>query len=239
MNLKPVSSVILLSGGLDSSANLAFACAEGGVALALHADYGQKAETSEWRAASRLAEYYGVKLEKLDLRWLGALGGSSLTENARAVPTLQTSELDTLPKIRETAQAVWVPNRNGVLIQAAAAYAERLGAKRVVVGFNREEATTFPDNTQDFLERSTRALELSTANGVEVFCYTTAWDKREIIENLKRLTKRFPHELVWSCYHSGENPCGRCESCGRRARALAAAGVVVHAARGEKAEEGA
>jgi len=222
-----VPSVILLSGGLDSSANLAFACARDTAVLALHADYGQRAEASEWKAAERLAAYYGVRLEKLDLRWLGALGGSSLTERARAVPELAASELDELPRIRETAQAVWVPNRNGVLIQAAAAYAERLGARRVVVGFNREEATTFPDNTQDFLERSTHALELSTRNGVEVHCYTTAWDKTEIIENLKSLPKRFPHELVWSCYHSGEAPCGKCESCGRRARALASAGIEV------------
>ena len=225
LNSSPVSSVVLLSGGLDSSANLAFACARDRVSLALHVDYGQRAEASEWKAAKKLAEYYGVKLEKLDLRWLGALGGSSLTETSREIPTLEHAELDTLPKIRETAKAVWVPNRNGVLIQAAAAYAERMGAKRVVVGFNREEATTFPDNTQDFLERSSHALELSTQNGVAVFCYTTAWDKQEIIEELKKLPKRFPHELVWSCYHSGETPCGKCESCGRRARALAAAGI--------------
>src|SRR5690606_31317486 len=126
---------------------------------------------------------------------------------------------------QETAKAVWVPNRNGVLINIAAAYVERFRARRVVVGFNREEATTLPDNSEAFLEQATRSLSFSTLNGVEVFCYTTRMNKVEICERLKKLEKRFPHELVWSCYHSGSEPCGRCESCGRHARALDEAGV--------------
>lgn len=218
-------TVLLLSGGLDSSANLAFACEYDHVVLALHIDYGQRAEASEWKSAKLLAEYYGVKLERLDLGWLGHLGGSSLTDSSQTVPTLAHSELDDLPKIQATAKSVWVPNRNGVLIQTAAAYAERMGATRVVVGFNREEATTFADNSEEFLSKSTAALALSTRTGVEVHCYTTRWDKVEIVEQLKKLPKRFPHELVWSCYHSGEAPCGKCESCGRHDRALLAAGL--------------
>lgn len=214
-----VPSVILLSGGLDSSANLAFAVERDAVALALHVDYGQRAENAEWRAAQKLSAYYGVRLERLDLRWIGALGGSSLTDRAQAVPELARGELDAMPIITESAKRVWVPNRNGVLINAAAAYAERMGAQRVLVGFNREEATTFPDNSQAFLEQATRALGYSTANGVEVFCYTTAMDKREIVAALRGLARPFPFELVWSCYHDGEAMCGKCESCGRFARA--------------------
>jgi 7-cyano-7-deazaguanine synthase len=218
-------SVVLLSGGLDSSANLAFAVERDTVVLALHVDYGQRAESPEWRASRAIAEYYGVKIERIEIPWLGALGGSSLTDRSRSVPELQTSELDTLSKIQVSAKSVWVPNRNGVLLNLAASYAERFGAKRVVVGFNREEATTFPDNSQAFLDRTTQAFAYSTANGVEAFCYTTAMDKTEICEALKTLKRPFPHAFVWSCYHAGAEPCGRCESCGRHDRALRAAGV--------------
>lgn len=220
-------SVVLLSGGLDSAANLAFAAERDTVVLALHVDYGQRAAAPEWRASQALGDYYGAKVERLALPWLGALGGSSLTDKSRDVPELRANELDLLPKIQETARAVWVPNRNGVLLNVAAAYAERFRAKRVVVGFNREEATTFPDNSQAFLDQTTRAFSYSTANGVEVFCYTTAMDKTEICERLKHLARPFPHHLVWSCYHAGAAPCGRCESCGRHDRALKAAGFEV------------
>src|SRR5205823_1669670 len=162
--------------------------------LALTIRYGQRAADREVRAARELCEYYGVSHQILDLSWLGALGGSSLTQSSLSVPELKTSELDDLSVIQDTAKSVWVPNRNGVFINVAAAWAERRGAKRVVVGFNREEATTFPDNSIDFLNRSTRSLELSTANHVEVFCYTAAWDKREIVRELEKLSKPFPFE---------------------------------------------
>ncbi|MFL5813030.1 MAG: 7-cyano-7-deazaguanine synthase QueC [Bdellovibrionia bacterium] len=213
-------SVILLSGGLDSTANLAFACEYDEPVLALTIRYGQRAAEREVIAARGLCEYYGVEHQVMDLSWLGALGGSSLTQSSMSVPELKTSELDDLSVIQDTAKSVWVPNRNGVFINVAAAWAERRGAKRVVVGFNREEATTFPDNSIDFLNRSTRSLELSTANHVEVFCYTAAWDKREIVRELEKLSKPFPFEKVWSCYMGGETACGKCESCQRLSRAL-------------------
>lgn len=214
-------SVILLSGGLDSAANLALCHVHDEPVLALTADYGQRAARPEWEAAEALSRHYGVPHERVDLRWLGALGGSSLTQlEGEPVPRLTTDQLDDVAVTRESAKSVWVPNRNGVLISVAAAYAERLGATRLVVGFNREEAATFPDNSKDFLERATRALALSTANQVAVHCYTVELDKREIVERLIREAPGFPYESLWSCYLGEIRPCGLCESCRRLARAL-------------------
>ena len=215
------ATVVLLSGGLDSAANLALCFERDEPVLALTADYGQRAAQREIEAARDLAGHYGVRHETVDLRWLGALGGSSLTDSDRLIPELGQAELDALPRIRETARAVWVPNRNGVLIQLAAAYAEVLGVGRVLVGFNREEGATFPDNTQEFLDASTAALRFSTREGaVAVHSYTTALDKREIVAQLRRLARPFPFEKVWSCYHGGPKACGKCESCQRFKRAV-------------------
>ncbi|MBL7715404.1 MAG: 7-cyano-7-deazaguanine synthase QueC [Bdellovibrionales bacterium] len=212
-------SVVLLSGGLDSSANLAIACEREPVELALTCDYGQKAAKKEIEAAGRLAQYYGVRHQILDLTWLGRLGGSSLTSESK-VPEIGAHQLDTGSIIRETAKQVWVPNRNGVLINVAAAFADRLGAGRVIVGFNREEAATFPDNSLEYLNRCSDALALSTANGARVFCYTTSMTKIEIVAELRRLKKPFPFDRIWSCYLGGEQPCGTCESCQRLKRAM-------------------
>jgi 7-cyano-7-deazaguanine synthase len=217
-----VRSVVLLSGGLDSAANLAFCAERDEPVLALTVDYGQRAFEPELRAARALSAHYGVKHEALELKWLGALGGSSLTSPSQAVPEVAAELLDDARVTQASAKAVWVPNRNGVLINAAAAYAERLQASRVVVGFNAEEAATFPDNSGAYLEAATRALGYSTASGsVSVHCYTTEWNKRRIVSELRSLGREFPFGLVWSCYHGGEKPCGACESCRRFARALA------------------
>lgn len=213
-------SVILLSGGLDSSANLAI-CAERDMpVLALTVDYGQRAAIPEIEASRRLCAHYGVRHETVDLRWLGALGGSGLTDIRGEVPEVAENRLDDRATTEASAKAVWVPNRNGVLINVAAAWAETLGASRVVVGFNREEAATFPDNTTEFLDQASRALGYSTANGVGVFSYTDAMDKREIVAAARGLPDPLPFDLVWSCYHAGPQRCGRCESCRRFERAL-------------------
>jgi 7-cyano-7-deazaguanine synthase len=214
-------SVVLLSGGLDSAANLALCAERDEPVLALTVDYGQRAFEPELRAARALCELYGVRHERLDLRWLGALGGSSLTAREQAVPDVATHLLDDARTTQASAKAVWVPNRNGVLINAAASYAERLGASRVVVGFNAEEAVTFPDNSGEFLKRASDALAYSTAGGtVSVHCYTTEWDKKRIVAELRALPSPFPFERIWSCYHGGDRPCGACESCRRLTRAL-------------------
>lgn len=213
-------SVVLLSGGLDSSANLAFCREHDEPVLALTARYGQRAQDREVAAAQKLCAHYEVEHAVLELPWLGAIGGSSLTESRMELPNLKRNELDDRVVTEKSAKSVWVPNRNGILINAAAAYAEKLDAHRVVVGFNVEEASTFPDNSEEFLKRATRSLEYSTSNQVEVYCYTTELNKRQIVRELRALSRKFPFELLWSCYQGGETPCGRCESCQRQARAL-------------------
>jgi 7-cyano-7-deazaguanine synthase len=186
----------------------------------LTADYGQRAAKQELQAARNLSRYYGVRHEEISLPWLGKLGGSSLTDSAISIPQLNPHQLDDLTVTQQSARAVWVPNRNGVLINLAAAFAERVGAEQVVVGFNREEATTFPDNSLEFLEKSTEALRLSTATSVRMRSYTVNWDKKEIVAELKKLAKPFPFDMVWSCYFGADRPCGECESCQRFKRAI-------------------
>lgn len=212
-------SLILLSGGLDSAANLAFTEYFDQPVLALTIDYGQRAVKKEIEAAKKLCDYYGVAHQVLDLKWLGALGGSALTSDKINVPEMATAKLDDLKTAQETAKQVWVPNRNGVLINVAAAIAESNKLQQVVVGFNKEEAATFPDNSSQFLGVATLSLKYSTSNHVKVACYTDMMDKTEIVQALRNLEKPFPFEMVWSCYHGGEKMCGKCESCQRFIRA--------------------
>lgn len=213
--------IVLLSGGLDSVANLALAKADGTPVLALTADYGQKAAKQEIFAAKKFSEWAGVPHQVVDLTWLGRLGGSGLTVSAAEIPALSETDLNVSRVTVSTAAAVWVPNRNGVLINVAAAYADRMNVRDVVVGFNREEAETFPDNSEAFMDRATQALELSTRAGVRVVSYTAKLDKTEIVRLLQRRFPHFPVDWIWSCYRGEEKACGTCESCRRLARATA------------------
>ncbi len=60
-------SVVLMSGGVDSSATI-IACQEPVQSLSgMFVDYGQPAALSEWEAAQRVADYYQIEIEKVVL----------------------------------------------------------------------------------------------------------------------------------------------------------------------------
>jgi 7-cyano-7-deazaguanine synthase len=105
-----------------------------------------------------------------------------------------------------------------VFIEIAAAHAESLGATRLITGFNREEAVTFPDNSPEYVSAVNRALSFSTANGVCVVSFTGDLEKKEIVALGRRLDAPLRH--IWPCYEGGRRWCGECESCLRSLRAL-------------------
>jgi 7-cyano-7-deazaguanine synthase len=155
------------------------------------------------------ATFFGLPFLEVDLGWLGELSPPRMRRGAAA-----EGASEDLVAIED----VWVPNRNGVLLNVAAAYAERRGCDVVVTGFNREEADDFPDNRADYVSAVNAALLFSTRNGVRVVSFTQDLDKRGIIEMGAAL--RAPLSLVWSCYDGGESMCGRCASCARLKAAL-------------------
>ncbi len=209
-------SVVLLSAGLDSSLNLYEALRNSSVVLAVTFNYGQRSAMREIEFSQKLCLKMKVKHRLIDLPWMIDFGTSSLVDRSKEIPTSEV-RIDDLKVSRETAKSVWVPNRNGILLNIAAGFAESLRAEWIVPGFNAEEAATFPDNSQGFLIQQTKAFEFSTSNKVEVKCFTTNLTKSEIIKRGVELGMDF--ELVWPCYFEALTPCGECESCKRFVRA--------------------
>lgn len=219
-----MKSVVLLSGGLDSSVCLAYAVTESKVDLALTFNYGQRAAEKEILAAARLAKYYNVKHLVIDLPWLAGITSTALMGDSQVeLPEPTDSELDDFQAANNTAAAVWVPNRNGLFVNIGACYAESLDCRQVITGFNREEAVTFPDNTPEFVQAASVAMSFSTANQVKVLSYTGRLDKSEIVALGQRLG--LPWKLIWSCYRNQEKMCGKCESCKRLIRAFKTQGI--------------
>lgn len=218
-------AVVLLSGGLDSSFNFFKALEELEVILALTVDYGQRAAPQEIATAARLAGLKSVPHRVVDLPWFREFTSTALVADQIQVPVGSALNIDSMEKSQASAKAVWVPNRNGILVNLAAGYAEGLGADRVIVGFNREEAETFPDNSVDFIESLNDCLHFSTANHVKVQCYSHHLDKTEIVRDALKV--QLPFKDLWPCYKAGDAWCGECESCQRFSRAIKAAGVTL------------
>ncbi|HVK61837.1 MAG TPA: 7-cyano-7-deazaguanine synthase QueC [Bdellovibrionales bacterium] len=212
------TSVVLLSSGLDSTVNLYEAREKSRVLLALTFDYGQRAAPREIERAGLIAEYAGVPHKVVDLRWFSDFTNTALVNRSAQIPKGSSVSMDDLKTSNETAKAVWVPNRNGIFMNIAAAYAEGLKADWVVPGFNIEEGATFPDNTQEYLDALTVSFKYSTSNHVEAKCFTTHLNKTEIVKQGREVGA--PFNLMWPCYLDGQEPCGQCESCQRFNRAM-------------------
>lgn len=199
-------SIALVSGGLDSLVSLACAVKERRVESVMFFDYGQRARASERVSSMHAANFFGLPFQDVDVRWLESLAPAGMQASGSGEGSLSSLE------------DVWIPNRNGVFINVAAAYAERYRCDTIVTGFNREEAEEFPDNSVEYVERVNRALEMSTRNGVRVESFTIDLDKPAIIR--MGIELKAPLSIIWSCYRSGERMCGKCASCTRLRAAL-------------------
>jgi 7-cyano-7-deazaguanine synthase len=165
---------------------------------ALFFDYGQIAARREEGAARGISSHYGLSFKKIELPWLGRISASALTGGQPGSAMLDVD-------------SVWVENRNGIFVNIAASVAASKGCAAVITGFNREEAASFPDNSEKFVEAANAMLRISTRTGVRVESPTISMLKKEITALGVKL--RIPWERLWSCYHGGEMMCGNCRSC--------------------------
>lgn len=210
-------SVILLSGGLDSLVSLALAKQEYNITLALTFDYGQKAVKNEIKASKEICDFYEIEHKVIKLDWLKEITQTALVGN-KEVPKPSLADLNSEEFTKKSAESVWVPNRNGVLLNIAAAYADSYGYNFIIFGANKEEGQTFPDNTQEFIDKINASFEFSTLVKPKVCAPLINLDKNDIVK--KAIEICVPLELTRSCYGNQAKHCGVCESCMRLKRAL-------------------
>ncbi len=209
-------SIILLSGGLDSLVSLGLKKEELNVELAITFNYGQKSVDKEIKASEKICQFYGIKHEVINLDWLKKITKTTLVSDQN-VPTGKDLE-----NPQNSAKSVWVPNRNGLFLNIAGSYADSFGYNYILIGANKEEAQTFPDNTQNFINSVNEEFQYSTMAKPKVIAPLINYNKNDIV--MLALKNNIPLELTMSCYNGGDKHCGVCESCTRLKHALEANG---------------
>lgn len=220
-------AVVLLSGGLDSATAAALARREGFALYGLTLRYGQ-VHAIEIEAARRVAASLGFAQHvELDIDLKG-FGGSSLVGEGE-IPTgeLRTSNFE-LPT--SSVPSTYVPARNTVFLSLALAWAEVLGAERIVIGVNALDYSGYPDCRPEYIAAFDYLATLATRAGIEgkaprIWAPLQHLGKAAIIR--AGLELGIDYGCTHSCYNPGSagRPCGRCDSCQLRARGFEDAGV--------------
>jgi 7-cyano-7-deazaguanine synthase len=193
-------TVILLSGGLDSSTLLARAVHEGRTPLCLTFTYGQRHYMRELNASREIAEHYGVRRQVIDLR-------QSFAHMAKAS---WLTGADT--------GSVVVPGRNGILLSIAAGVTESIGATEVWFGANRDDSQDFPDCRPDWVDAMSEVVALGSRRGVALVAPYVRQVKAQIVRDAIKL--RVPLDLTHTCYEGSRPACGQCQACATRKRAF-------------------
>ena len=221
-----MKTVVLLSGGVDSTTCLALAVDKYGAdqVLALTSYYGQK-HVREMEAAKIIAAFYGVRQIEQDLSAAFAHSDSSLLAgNEKAVPHASYEEQLAVRGGSGTVDT-YVPFRNGLFLSFAAATAISVGAETVLYGAHADDAagSAYPDCTPEFYAAMRAAVYEGSGHACTIEAPFIQKTKADVVSVGLKL--HAPYHLTWSCYEGKEKPCGQCGTCIDRAKAFAANGV--------------
>ena len=204
------TSLVLLSGGLDSCTALAIADIETMIGTALTITYGQR-HVRELQSAKDITRFYKVDHTILDIP-LGSIikDATALINAEEELPHNRSmEEMQEIPRS-------YVPGRNTIMLACAQSIAEAYGFDCIYTGFNAVDYSGYPDCRPEYVDEWNNLAALATKRGVEgspikVVAPIISFNKREIVETALRLGAPLP--LTWSCYKGGDQPCGECDSC--------------------------
>lgn len=193
-------SLLLLSGGVDSSTLLAREVREGFQVVPLHIDYGQRGALRERSSCETQAGRHGLALEVLDASSLGQ-GFRQVAKKDRDVP---------------------FPHRNLVILAIAVSYAHERSCTRICLSINRDDTEDHPAATEAFIT-SFRATAATLDRRFEIATPLIGLRKHEVV--LLGASLGVDFSQTYSCLVGGDQPCGTCAQCLARQRAFHLAGL--------------
>ena len=210
MEKKTVHTILVYSGGMDSTVLLYDLLAKGIKTSAVSFDYGSRHNHRELPMAEAICRGLDVSHRIVSLAFIKDIFKSALLCSGDPIPDG--------PYDVSTMKQTVVPFRNAILMSIAAGYAESVGASEIVLASHGGDHAIYPDCRPAFNQAFAEAVRLGTDNKVSVRFPYQNLDKRDIADLGRRLGVDFTR--TWTCYKGGEHHCGVCGACTERRYAL-------------------
>ena len=204
------STIVLVSGGMDSITALYDSASKSNVRAALSFDYGAKHHHQELPCAKWHADHLGIPHLIVPLPFLENHFESALLKGGSPIPKGHYEEAS----MKQTV----VPFRNGILLALAAGYAESCGADGLVIAAHAGDHAIYPDCREPFMQAMSDAIRLGTYAQIALLRPFIHFTKTDIL--------RYGHALgidyskTWSCYVGDHIHCGECGTCVERREAF-------------------
>ena len=210
-----MKTIVIYSGGMDSTVLLYHLAEMGHKVAALGIDYGQR-HRRELEAGKVITARLGIEHHVADLSALRPLlAGSSQTSEGIAVPHGHYEA--------ESMKLTVVPNRNMLMLAVGGAWAISRKADLIAYAAHAGDHAIYPDCREEFVRPLAEALANADWHRVDIFRPFIRMTKAEICALGASL--KVPLELTYSCYEGREAHCGLCGTCVERKQAFELAGI--------------
>lgn len=209
-----MKTVIILSGGMDSTTLLYKLIAEGKTVKAISFNYGQK-HAIELESAKATCAKLGIEHKIVDMTFLKELVSNSALTGDIQVPQGHYED--------ETMKLTVVPNRNMIMASIAIGWAVNEDFDEVALGVHAGDHAIYPDCRPAFVEALNAIAQIANFKPIAIYAPFLNIDKGDIAILGKELG--VDYSLTHTCYEGTEVPCGKCGACQERAEAFAKAGV--------------
>jgi 7-cyano-7-deazaguanine synthase len=209
-----MKTVVIYSGGLDSTVLLYHLMKEKHAVRCLGINYGQR-HHRELQAAEQICQGLNIEYQMADLRGLRPLLACSALTSDLEVPEGHYAA--------DNMKLTVVPNRNMIMLSVAIGWAVNLKFDAVAYAAHSGDHTIYPDCRPEFIDLMDQAARRCDWHSVRVLRPFVDMTKADIVRHGAELN--VPFDQTWSCYKGEDVHCGRCGTCVERREAFKLAEV--------------
>jgi len=210
--IKKDHTVVLHSGGQDSTTCLMWAIKKFKKVYVISFDYGQR-HNIELKSAAAICKKLKLPHEVIDLTIL-----KKLTKNALTDKSIRIKDGKGLP-------STFVDGRNQMFLTVAAIYAKQKGIPNLVTGVCQTDFSGYPDCREEFIKSLEKTLRLAMEFPFKIYTPLMHLTKAQTIELMQKLGGLPLLKYTHTCYEGTRPACGKCPACKLRLKGFKEAGV--------------